>query len=68
MHAENMKMLYRQVNGWWGREAPRVRTSAKNAIKLHPTLGPEKTGMEFAAQMRLETMRYVNGSTQNLLL
>jgi hypothetical protein len=68
MQAENMRMPYGQVNGWWGGEAPHVRTSAKNAIKLHPALGPEKTGMELAAQMRLETVRYMNRSTQNFSL
>jgi hypothetical protein len=68
IHAENMRMLYRQVNSWWSGQAPRVRTNPKNAIKLHPGLGPGKTGMELAAKMRLETVKYVNRSTQNFSL
>jgi hypothetical protein len=54
IHAENMRTLYRLVNSWRGREGPRVRTKPKNAIKLHPALGPAKTGMELAAKMRLK--------------
>jgi hypothetical protein len=56
------------VSGWRGGEGLRVHTNPKNAMKLHPALGPEKTGMDVAAKMRLETVRYLNRSTRNFSL
>jgi hypothetical protein len=55
MHAENMRILYGQCQRLVEWKKPRVRTIPKNAIKLHPALGPEKTGIEVAAKMRLVT-------------